>query len=107
MKTSFLFIFTPHVDRLAYEQTNIVPDLFPCPCCLDSNCTTGLFVTNLPPGDSSKCHAAVYDTIGSSSLAFVRGVAAPACNTRFRQSTEIYYLRGVETPHFYMHLDGA
>jgi len=66
-----------------------------------------LFTTNFPPEEFSKRRAAVYDAIGSSSLALVQGAAVPAGYTRFRQSNEFYYLCGVEKPHFYLLLDGS
>ena len=47
-----------------------------------------LFTTNFPPEEFSKRRAAVYDAIGSSSLALVQGAAVPAGYTRFRQSNE-------------------
>jgi Xaa-Pro aminopeptidase len=65
------------------------------------------FATNFPPEEFSDRRAAVYDAMGSSTLALIQGTPAPAGYTRFRQSNEFYYLSGVETPHSCMLLDGA
>ena len=50
---------------------------------------------------------AVYDAIGSTSVALVQGAPSPVGYVRFRQTNEFYYLSGVETPHAFLLLDGS
>jgi Xaa-Pro aminopeptidase len=66
-----------------------------------------LFTTDFPPEEFAQRRAAVYGAIGESGLAVVQGAAAPAGYTRFRQSNELYYLCGIESPHAYLLLDGG
>src|SRR4030095_5561358 len=66
-----------------------------------------LFTTDFPPEEFAQRRAAVYGAIGESGLAIVQGAAAPAGYTRFRQSNEMYYLCGIESPHAYLLLDGG
>jgi Xaa-Pro aminopeptidase len=65
------------------------------------------FTTNFPPEEFSSRRSALYDAIGNSALALIQGASAPSGYTRFRQSNEVFYLCGVETPHSYLLLNGA
>jgi len=66
-----------------------------------------LFTSDFPPEEFASRRAALYQAIGESSAALVQGAAARDDYARFRQSNELYYLSGVETPHAYLLLDGA
>ena len=64
-----------------------------------------LFSTDFPPEEFAKRRAAVYDAIGRSAVAIVQGAPTPVGYTRFRQSTDFYYLSGIESPNAYLLLD--
>ncbi|HXG58170.1 MAG TPA: Xaa-Pro peptidase family protein [Thermoanaerobaculia bacterium] len=66
-----------------------------------------LFTTDFPPEEFAARRAKVYAAIGESGLALVQGAPAPAGYVRFRQSNEMYYLCGIESPHAYLLMDGA
>jgi Xaa-Pro aminopeptidase len=63
------------------------------------------FSTDFPPEEFAKRRAAVYDAIGKNSVAILQGAPTPVGYTRFRQSTDFYYLSGVEVPNAYLLLD--
>jgi Xaa-Pro aminopeptidase len=64
-----------------------------------------LFTTDFPPEEFAKRRAAVYDAIGTKAIAIVQGAPTPVGYTRFRQSTDFYYLSGIEVPNAYLLLD--
>ena len=64
-----------------------------------------LFSTDFPPEEFAKRRAAVYDAIGPKAVAILQGAPTPVGYTRFRQSTDFYYLSGVEVPNAYLLLD--
>lgn len=66
-----------------------------------------LFTTDFPPEEFAQRRAGVYSAIGETGLAIVQGAPSPAGYTRFRQSNELYYLCGIESPHAYLLLDGG
>ena len=66
-----------------------------------------LFTPDFPPEEFAQRRNAVYSAIGETGLAIVQGAASPAGYTRFRQSNELYYLCGIESPHAYLLLDGG
>jgi len=66
-----------------------------------------LFTTDFPPDEFAARRAGIYNAIGENGFAVVQGSPSPAGYTRFRQSNELYYLCGIESPHAYLLLDGA
>jgi Xaa-Pro aminopeptidase len=64
-----------------------------------------LFSTDFPPEEFAKRRAAVYDAIGPKAVALLQGAPTPVGYTRFRQSTDFYYLSGIEVPNAYLLLD--
>jgi hypothetical protein len=108
-ETASVLINISNNQRFSRNQTNIAPHLLSLFATFIAVAQEGfsLFTTDFPFEEFSKRCAAVYDAIGSSSLALVQGAAAPAGYARFRQSTEFYCLCGIETPHFYLLLEGA
>ncbi|HLF83491.1 MAG TPA: aminopeptidase P N-terminal domain-containing protein, partial [Blastocatellia bacterium] len=66
-----------------------------------------LVTTDFPPEEFAQRRAGVYGAIGETGLAIVQGAPSPAGYTRFRQSNELYYLCGIESPHAYLLLDGG
>lgn len=66
-----------------------------------------LFTTDFPPEEFAQRRAGVYNAIGEAGFAIVQGAPSPAGYTRFRQSNELYYLCGIESPHAYLLLDGG
>ena len=66
-----------------------------------------LFTTDFPPEEFAQRRTGVYNAIGETGLAIVQGAQSPAGYTRFRQSNELYYLCGIESPHAYLLLDGG
>lgn len=66
-----------------------------------------LFTPDFPPEEFAARRAKVYDAIGENGIALVQGAPSPSGYTRFRQSNELYYLCGIESPHAYLILDGA
>lgn len=65
-----------------------------------------LFTTDFPPEEFTARRAKVYEAIGTDAFAVVQGAPNPPGYTRFRQSNELYYLCGIETPHAYIVMDG-
>ena len=66
-----------------------------------------LFTPDFPPEEFAQRRTGIYSAIGETGLAIVQGAASPAGYTRFRQSNELYYLCGIESPHAYLLLDGG
>lgn len=66
-----------------------------------------LFTTDFPPEEFAARRTGIYNAIGETGVAVVQGSASPAGYTRFRQSNELYYLCGIESPHAYLLLDGG
>lgn len=66
-----------------------------------------LFTADFPPEEFAQRRAGVYGAIGETGVAIVQGAPSPAGYTRFRQSNELYYLCGIESPHAYLLLDGG
>ena len=66
-----------------------------------------LFRADFPPEELQARRAGIYDAIGTGAVALVQGAPAPAGYLRFRQTNELYYLCGVETPGAYLLLDGS
>lgn len=66
-----------------------------------------LFTPDFPPEEFAQRRAGVYGAIGESGIAVVQGAPSPSGYTRFRQSNELYYLCGIESPHAYLLLDGG
>ena len=64
-----------------------------------------LFSTDFPPEEFAKRRAAVYDAIGPKAVALLQGAPTPVGYARFRQSTDFYYLSGIEVPNAYLLLD--
>jgi Xaa-Pro aminopeptidase len=60
-----------------------------------------------PPEEFTQRRAGVYSAIGETGLAIIQGAPSPAGYTRFRQSNELYFLCGIESPHAYLLLDGG
>lgn len=66
-----------------------------------------LVTTDFPPEEFTQRRDGVYHAIGETGLAIIQGAPSPAGYTRFRQSNELYYLCGIESPHAYLLLDGG
>lgn len=66
-----------------------------------------LFTSDYPPEEFVQRRAQVMDAIGRDALALVQGAPSPAGYVRFRQTNELYYLSGIESPHAYLLIDGA
>jgi Xaa-Pro aminopeptidase len=66
-----------------------------------------LFTQDFPPEEFAQRRAGIYNAIGETGIAIVQGAPSPAGYTRFRQSNELYYLCGIESPHAYLLLDGG
>jgi Xaa-Pro aminopeptidase len=66
-----------------------------------------LFTTDFPPEEFAQRRAGVYNAIGETGIAVVQGAPSLSGYTRFRQSNELYYLCGIESPHAYLLLDGG
>lgn len=66
-----------------------------------------LFTKDFPPEEFALRRAKVMDAIGQDAAALVQGAPSPPGYTRFRQSNELYYLSGIESPHAYLLIDGA
>jgi Xaa-Pro aminopeptidase len=66
-----------------------------------------LFTRDFPPEEFRARRERVFDAIGKSALAIVQGAPSPVGYVRFRQTNELYYLCGIESPHAYLLLDGA
>lgn len=64
-----------------------------------------LFSTDFPPEEFAKRRSAVFEAVGKGSVAILQGAPTPVGYTRFRQSTDFYYLSGVEVPNAYLLLD--
>ena len=64
-----------------------------------------LFSTDFPPEEFAKRRATVFDAIGPKAVAVLQGAPTPVGYTRFRQSTDFYYLSGIEVPNAYLLLD--
>jgi Xaa-Pro aminopeptidase len=64
-----------------------------------------LFTADFFPEEFAQRRARVYEAIGNA-VAVVQGAPAPAAYLRFRQTNELYYLCGIETPGAYLLLDG-
>jgi Xaa-Pro aminopeptidase len=64
-----------------------------------------LFTSDFPAEEFAARRARVMDAIGDG-LALVQGAPSPAGYVRFRQSNELFYLAGIESPHAYLLLDG-
>ena len=64
------------------------------------------FTEHFPAEELSARRARVAEAIGAGAVAVVQGAGSPPGYTRFRQSNELYYLSGVETPHSYLLIEG-
>ena len=65
-----------------------------------------LFTRDFPPEEFALRRVKLMDAIGRDALALVQGAPSPAGYVRFRQSNELYYLSGIESPHAYLLIDG-
>ena len=65
-----------------------------------------LFTSDFPAEEFAARRAKVMDAIGRDALALVQGAPSPAGYVRFRQSNELFYLAGIESPHAYLLIDG-
>jgi len=65
-----------------------------------------LFTRDFPPEEFRARRDKLFDAIGTTALAVVQGAPSPVGYVRFRQSNELYYLCGIESPHAYLLLDG-
>jgi len=66
-----------------------------------------LFRDDFPPSELRARREGIYDAIGPGAVALVQGAPAPVGYSRFRQTNELYYLCGIETPGAYLLLDGG
>jgi Xaa-Pro aminopeptidase len=66
-----------------------------------------LFTEDFPPEEFRARREKLYDAIGSGALAVVQGAPSPVGYVRFRQTNELFYLTGIESPHAYVLLDGG
>ncbi len=66
-----------------------------------------LFTKDFPADEFAARRAKVMDAIGKDGVALVQGAPSPPGYTRFRQSNELYYLSGIESPHAYLLIDGG
>jgi Xaa-Pro aminopeptidase len=66
-----------------------------------------LFTKDFPADEFAARRARLMDAIGRDAIALVQGAPSPPGYTRFRQSNELYYLSGIESPHAYLLIDGA
>jgi Xaa-Pro aminopeptidase len=66
-----------------------------------------LFTKDFPPEEFRARREKVYDALGPRSLGLVQGAPSPVGYVRFRQSNELYYLCGIESPHSYLLLDSS
>jgi Xaa-Pro aminopeptidase len=66
-----------------------------------------LFTKDFPPEEFRARREKVYDALGRRALAVVQGAPSPVGYVRFRQTNELYYLCGVESPHAYLLLDAT
>ena len=64
------------------------------------------FQTDFPADELAQRRARVLDAIGKDAIAIVQGAAGVDGFKVFRQSNELYYLTGLESPHAYLVLDG-
>jgi len=64
------------------------------------------FQSDFPVEEFVQRRARVLDAIGAEAIAIVQGAPGVDGFKVFRQSNELYYLTGLETPHAYLVLDG-
>lgn len=69
----------------------------------DAPLFTGLFAAEEFRARRSRLAA----SIGPGSVALIQGAASPPGYVRFRQSNEMFYLTGIETPHAYLLVEAA
>jgi len=65
-----------------------------------------LFPVHFEGSDFADRREAVLDSIGSASFAVLQGAPSPMGFLPIRQSSEFYYLTGIESPHAYLILNG-
>ena len=65
------------------------------------------YQTDFPPEEFRDRHARVYEAVGPGALAILQGAAVTSGFEVFRQSNQLYYLCGIETPQAYLVLDGT
>lgn len=78
-------------------------------CALPAAAQEGIpfFTTDFTPQEFAARRARVYAAIGENGIALIQGSPSPVSYARFRQSNELYYLCGIESPHAYLLLDGG
>src|SRR5689334_11648850 len=64
------------------------------------------FQSDFPAAELVQRRTRVMDAIGPGGLAIVQGAAGVDGFRVFRQTNELYYLTGLETPHAYLVIDG-
>lgn len=69
-------------------------------------CANPVFQTHFPPEEFAERRANVFDAIGGEAVAVVQGAAPVRGFEAFCQTSEFYYLCGVEVPQSYLLLDG-
>ena len=67
---------------------------------------TPLFTEDFPAEEFTARRTRLAEAIGPGAIAVVQGAPSAVGYTRFRQSNELYYLTGIETPHAYLLIDG-
>jgi len=65
-----------------------------------------LFTSDFAPEEFRARRAAIAEAIGKDAVALVQGASLPDSYSRFRQSNELYYLTGIETPNAYLLIEG-
>jgi len=65
-----------------------------------------LFTVHFEGSDFEDRRESVLDSIGSASVAVLQGAPSPMGFLPIRQSSEFYYLTGIESPHAYLILNG-
>lgn len=67
---------------------------------------THRYQTDFPPEELAARRAAVLEAVGEDALVLLQGAPNVQGFHVFRQTNELYYLTGLETPHAYLLLDG-
>lgn len=65
-----------------------------------------LYQRNFSAAELGARRAAVLEAIGPSAIALIQGAALQPGAVLFRQTNELYYLSGIESPHAYLLIDG-
>jgi len=67
---------------------------------------THRYQTDFPPEEFAARRATVFEAIGEDAIVLLQGAPNVQGFRLFRQTNELYYLTGIETPHAYLLMDG-